>query len=228
MSPGTVAGRPSCWTGAVLAKLLPVVALVTAVLGGIYAGLFTPTEAGAVGSLFAFLLALGLRRARLRDLGGLLLACARTSAAILFVVSAAAAFGMMLTLSGLPGAVAATIATAGLGLTAYACGYLAVIVVLGMVLDSTSILLIAVPLALPAVQALGGDLLWFGIVTVIGVEIGLLTPPLGLSVYAIQSSLEDRTIGLRDIFVGALPFAGLMLGLSLVLILWPELARILP
>ena len=209
-----------------LGKLAPIVLIVLAVLGGIYGGLFTPTEAGAVGSLLAWLLALIMRRLALRAVGSLLFDCATTSASILFLVVAASAFGMMLTLSGIPGAVGGWIAATGLGLTGYALCYLVLLIVLGMVLDSTSILLIMVPLALPAVLALGGDPIWFGIVTVIGVEIGLLTPPLGLSVYAIKAALDDQSITLRDIFVGALPFALLMLALTMLLIVVPGLGRV--
>jgi len=209
-----------------LGKLAPIALIVLAVLGGIYGGLFTPTEAGAVGSLLAWLVAMAMRRLELRELGTMLFECATTSASILFLVVAASAFGMMLTLSGIPGAVGGWIAAAGLGLTAYALCYLVVLILLGMVLDSTSILLIMVPLALPAVLTLGGDPIWFGIVTVIGVEIGLLTPPLGLSVYAIKAALDDQSITLRDIFVGALPFALLMLALTVLLIAVPGLGRV--
>jgi len=87
--------------------------------------------------------------------------------------------------------------------------------------------LIMVPLAVPTVQALGGDLVWFGIVSIIGVEIGLLTPPLGLSVYAIKASLDDQTISLNDIFIGALPFIAIMLGVTLCLICYPQLTQLL-
>ncbi|MEQ8661227.1 MAG: TRAP transporter large permease subunit, partial [Gammaproteobacteria bacterium] len=119
------------------------------------------------------------------------------------------------------------VAAAGLGLAAYAMVYLALLVVLGMVLDATSILLIMVPLALPTVLPLGGDLVWFGVLTVVGVEIGLLTPPLGLSVFTLQAALDDPRITLEDIFLGAAPFAVLMLLLCLALIAWPGLARVL-
>jgi TRAP-type mannitol/chloroaromatic compound transport system permease large subunit len=95
-----------------------------------------------------------------------------------------------------------------------------------MVLDSTSILLIMVPLALPTIELLGGDFVWFGIISVIGVEIGLLTPPLGLSVYAIKASLEDESISLGDIFIGSLPFSAIMLCLTVTLIFYPSLAQI--
>ena len=218
---------PGIDTPTALLKALPVVILIMIVLGGIYGGVFTPTEAGAVGSLFAFLLALIMRRVGFRHLARLFFDAAGTSASILFLIVAASAFGMMLTLSGIPSEVGALVADAGLGLTGYALGYLAILIVLGMVLDSTSIMLIMVPLALPAITALGGNLIWFGIITVIGVEIGLLTPPLGLSVFAIKSSLDDPSISLNDIFIGAIPFALLMLAVTLCLIALPDLSLVL-
>ena len=211
---------------AALTKMLPIIVLIAAVLGGIYGGLFTPTEAGAVGSLLAVVIGLAMRRLSFTALGRLFFDCAATSASILFLIVAASAFGMMLTLSGIPAAVSDWAAGAGLGLSGYALLYLGLLIMLGMVLDSTSILLIMVPLALPTVKVLGGDPIWFGIVTVIGVEIGLLTPPLGMSVFAIKSSLDDQRISLNDIFIGAVPFTLLMVALTLILIAMPGLCRV--
>jgi len=210
-----------------LRKAIPVLWLLFIVLGGIYGGVFTPTEAGAIGSLFAFLIALVMRRVDFEQSARLLFNAAETSAAILFLIIAASAFGAMLTLSGIPGKMGAMVAGADLGLIAYTLGYLAILIFLGMVLDSTSILLIMVPLALPAVIELGGDLVWFGIVTVIGVELGLLTPPLGLSVLTIKSSLDDQTISLNDIFIGAIPFMLMMLVITLCLIAFPSVSLLL-
>ena len=105
--------------------------------------------------------------------------------------------------------------------------YLLVLLVLGTVLDSTSILLIMLPLALPVVTALGGNLVWFGVVTVLGIEIGLLTPPLGLSVYMIKSSLDDDSITLGMIFAGAFPFVLVTLLATLLLMAFPGLSLFL-
>jgi TRAP-type mannitol/chloroaromatic compound transport system permease large subunit len=102
-----------------------------------------------------------------------------------------------------------------------------VLVILGMVLDSTSILLILLPLALPVVGELGGNLIWFGIVTVIGIEIGLLTPPLGLSVYVIKSSIDDDSITLGTIFSGAFPFVLITLAVTILLMAFPQLSLML-
>ena len=214
-----------------LRKMIPVAILILIVLGGIYGGIyggiFTPTEAGAIGTLAATVIALVMRRTTIKALAQLTIEAAAGSASILFLIIAAGAFAIMLTLSGIPAYLSAQIGGADLGLVSYAIGYLFVLIVLGMVLDSTSILLIMVPLAVPTVQALGGDLIWFGIVSVIGVEIGLLTPPLGLSVYAIKASLDDETISLNDIFIGALPFIAIMLCVTIGLIYYPELTRLL-
>jgi C4-dicarboxylate transporter DctM subunit len=105
--------------------------------------------------------------------------------------------------------------------------YLLLLVVLGTVLDSTSIMLIVLPLALPVVSALGGNLIWFGVVTVVGIEIGLLTPPLGLSVYVIKSSLDDERISLGTIFAGAFPFVLITLAVTILLMAVPQLTLLL-
>jgi len=209
-----------------LRKFIPVATLMLIVLGGLYGGIFTPTEAGAIGSLAAAALALAMKRTNILALARLTVEAAASSASILFLIITASAFAVMLTLSGIPASLSAHVASADLTLAGYAIGYLMVLIVLGMVLDSTSILLIMVPLALPSIQVLGGDLVWFGIISVIGVEIGLLTPPLGLSVYAIKASLDDETISLNDIFIGALPFTVIMLVVSIALIIFPGLALV--
>jgi len=208
-------------------KLIPVAVLIVLVLGGIYGGLFTPTEAGAIGAIAAAVIALLMRRIGIRALGGLLCEAAANSASILFLIVAASAFAIMLTLSGIPTALSTAITGADLTLTHYALAYLVAVIVLGMVLDSTSILLIMVPLALPTIHAFGGDPVWFGVISVVGVEIGLLTPPLGLSVYAIKASLADESVSLSDIFIGAMPFCLIMLGLTVALIFYPRLTQLL-
>jgi TRAP-type mannitol/chloroaromatic compound transport system permease large subunit len=96
-----------------------------------------------------------------------------------------------------------------------------------MLLDSTSIMLIMLPLALPVAAALGANLVWFGIVTTIGIEIGLLTPPFGLSVYVIKASINDARISLATIFRGALPFVLITLAVTILLMIFPQIALVL-
>jgi tripartite ATP-independent transporter DctM subunit len=203
---------------------MPVFVLVVLVLGGIYGGVFTPTEAGAAGAFAAMLLALVKRRLTWKKLWEVMQETGQVSVTILFLIIAASTFSRMLTLTELPQDIAAFLNGTGLGMPGFLAAYLLLLVVLGMVLDSTSILLILLPLALPVVTALGGDLIWFGVVTVIGVEIGLLTPPLGLSVYVIKSSLDDKSISLGTIFAGAFPFVLITFAVTVLLMAFPSLS----
>jgi tripartite ATP-independent transporter DctM subunit len=211
----------------VVAGLVPVVILVVLVLGGIYGGVFTPTEAGAAGAFGAMLLALVRRRLSWRRLWEVISETGQVSVAILFLIIAASTFSRMLTLTELPQDVAAFLANTGLGLTGFLLAYLLILIVLGTMLDSTSIMLIMLPLALPVAAALGANLVWFGVVTTIAIEIGLLTPPFGLSVYVIKASINDPRVSLAAIFGGASPFVLITLGVTLALMFFPEISLIL-
>jgi tripartite ATP-independent transporter DctM subunit len=207
----------------VAAKAGPIALLIAIVLGGIYGGVFTPVEAGAVGSIAA--LVIGVVRGRLgwREIWKVLVETGLVTAAVCFLIIAAQIYSRMLSLSGVPRGLAQLATAADLGFWSLMLAYVAVLIVLGMILDSASILLIAVPLMLPVVQPMGLDLVWFGIVTVIAVEVGLLTPPFGISVYVIKSTLEDQSITLGDIFRGAVPFVLMMLLVLGAVIAWPPL-----
>lgn len=204
-------------------KLLPIALLVGAVLGGIYGGYVTPVEAGAVGSMGAFLIALIRRSLTLKGLWNVMVETGQISVSIMFLILAANVYGRMLALSGLPQEMGNLITALDLGFYGFIAIYMAVLIVLGMFLDSVSIMLIILPLVLSVVQAFGADLIWFGIVTVIVVEMGLLTPPLGLSCYVVKSVLEDDTVSLNDIFVGALPYVLIMLAVAILLVAVPEI-----
>ncbi|MDA9909423.1 TRAP transporter large permease subunit [Gammaproteobacteria bacterium] len=207
--------------------LLAVVVLVVVVLGGIYGGIFTPTEAGAAGALVAMLIALVRGKLDKGRLWEVMQEAGQVSVSILFLIICASIFSMMLTLTELPQVIAAILGDSSLGLAGFLVIYLALLIILGTVLDSTSIMLILLPLALPVVAAMGENLVWFGIITVIGIEIGLLTPPLGLSVYVIKASVDDDSISLGMIFSGALPFVFITLLVTIVLMVFPELSLFL-
>ncbi len=211
----------------VLLGMFPVLGLIVLVLGGIYGGVFTPTEAGAAGAFAAMVIALVRRRLGWNELWQVMRDTGQVSVTILFLIIAASTFSRMLTLTELPQDMAAFLGGTGLGMGGFLAAYLLLLIVLGMVLDSTSILLILLPLALPVVTGLGGDLVWFGIVTVIGVEIGLLTPPFGLSVFVVKSSLDDPTLSLGAIFAGAFPFVMITTAVTIVLMAFPALSTLL-
>ncbi len=208
-------------------KLAPIGLLVALVIGGIYGGVFTPTEAGAAGALGALVIALAKGKLNLRAFWHVLIETGHITASICFLVIAASMYSRMLGLSGISGQLGTAVATAEFGLYGLLAVYVVILLVLGTVLDSTSIILIVVPLFMPMLAPFDVDLVWFGVITVIGVEIGLLTPPLGIAAYVIKSTLSTDEISLFDIFAGAFPFAVIMLLVVVLIILVPELALVL-
>jgi tripartite ATP-independent transporter DctM subunit len=206
-----------------LVLLAPVLFLVLLVLGGIYGGLFTATEGGAVGATGALLLALARRRLDFVRLRRVLVETGQVTASVLVLIVAASLYSRMLALAGLPDLALRWLGAAGLGAEGFLAAHLLLVLLLGTILDSTSILLVTVPLALPIAQALGLDLVWFGIVTIVAVEIGLLTPPFGLSVYVVTGTLADPRVSLGTTFAGAAPFALAMLLVLLLLVAFPGL-----
>jgi len=209
-------------------KLLPILLLVVLVMGGIYGGLFTAIEAGAVGAMGALIIALMKRRLTLAKLWSVLVETGHVTVAILFLILAANIYGRMLALSGMPQQMGELIAGLDLGFVGFIAIYVLVLVVLGMFLDSVSIMLIVLPLVSHIVtDRFGADLVWFGIVTVIVVEMGLLTPPLGICCYVVKSVLNDDRVSLKDIFVGSFPFVCIMLVVAILLIAFPGISLVL-
>ncbi len=215
-------------TSAEMAKKgLPILALILLVLGGIYAGVFTPIEAGAVGCLGAIVIGLFRRTLTLSNFWEVLTDTGLVTASVCFLIIAAQMYSRMLALSGVPQEFGVFVATADIGFWGVIIAYVVLLIVMGTILDSSSIMLIMVPLMLPVVQPLGVDLVWFGIVTVIAVEIGLLTPPFGISVFVIKSTLDDDSISLGEIFRGAAPFALMMVVVLLAVLAYPPLTTAL-
>ena len=200
-----------------LGKSVPILSLVVLILGGLYTGFFTPTEAGAVGAAGALLIALVRRRLTLAKFWRVLRETGLVSAAILFLLISAGLYSRMLSMAGVPNAIGDFVEHLGLGHYGFLFAFLVVVLLMGMILDSTSILLIMVPIGAPIATAMGFDLIHFGIVTIIAVEMGLLTPPFGISVFTVKATLADPKVSIETIFAGALPFVAVM-GLALVLI----------
>jgi tripartite ATP-independent transporter DctM subunit len=209
--------------GEMMIKLLPIVILIIAVLGGIYGGLFNATDAGAVGAAGALIIALVKRRLDRRKLWQVMVETGHVTVSVSFLIIAASLYTRMLALSGVPQYLVEIIAGAGLGPYGFLACYILLVVILGCFIDSSSILLIVLPLMLPIASGFDMNLVWFGIVTIVAVEIGLLTPPFGLSVYVIKSTLADSRITLGTIFRGALPFAAIMLAVLILLVIFPQL-----
>ena len=215
---------PTLSTGEIFKLMIPVGALVVVVLGGIYTGIFAPEEAGAAGSGGALLIGILRRRLSWRGLWRVLVQTGQITAAILFLIVAASMYSRMLGVAALPTLFSEWLQGMELGLTGMMVIYVALMVALGTIIETASIILIVVPLFLGSVEALGGDIVWFGIVTVIGAEIGLLTPPLGISCFTIKSTMQDDSITLSHIFRGAFPFACVMLLVLGLIVVYPQIS----
>lgn len=213
--------------GEISGKLFPVISLIVVVLGGIYGGVFTPTEAGAAGAFGALVIALLKRKLTLSSAWRILVETGHVTATVLFLIIGATMYSRMLGMSGLPTEIQNWILGMDASFVTLIIFYVLLMILLGTVIDSVSVMLITVPLFVGVLQPFGIDLIWFGIITVIGVEIGLLTPPMGISVYVIKSSLNDARISLWDIFAGAAPFALAMLFVLILIVIFPEIVTFL-
>ena len=212
--------------GEILLKFLPLMGLVIIVLGGIYGGIFTPTEAGAVGAICALLLAVVRKKMSLKSFWTVLLETGHITASICFLIIAATMYSRSLALAGVPMEIGGLVRTATDQFLLVVLIYVLIVLVLGTIIDSVSIILIMVPLFLPVMQGFEADPIWFGILTVIAVEVGLLTPPLGIACFVIKGCLEDPRITLGDVFLGAIPFALMMIFVLGLITAWPHLVYI--
>jgi tripartite ATP-independent transporter DctM subunit len=228
-TPGFVGGRvvdDTEWMspGEIASKTLPTLFLIFVVLGGIYTGWLTAVEAGAAGALVALVIALLRKSMTAKTFWDALLETGHITAAILFLITAASIYSRMLGLAGLPNQLEDLLAGSSASFWTVMILYVLLMLFLGTLLDTASIILIVVPLFLPLAEALDMSLIWFGIITVVGAEIGLLTPPLGISCFVIKSTIDDDRISLKDVFMGALPFAFVMLIVLFILIEFPILS----
>jgi C4-dicarboxylate transporter, DctM subunit len=204
-----------------------ILVLILLVLGGIWGGLFTPTEAGAVGAAGGFLLVVVKGKFNLRNLWQILLDGGQTTASIFMLLICAQMYSRMLTISGLASKISQWATTLPVAPIFIILGFVVVFLILGCIIDSTSIILLTIPIMHPVAVKLGYDPIWFAIVAIITIEIGLITPPFGMVVFAMKSSLGGKA-SVEDIFQGSLPFL-LMLGISLAIIMaFPILSTWLP
>ena len=205
-----------------------VIALVILVMGGIWGGFFTPTEAGAVGAAGGFLLIfVNRQKLTLRSLWQILLDAGQMTASIFLLLICAQMYSRVLTMSGLAGNLTQWVSALAIPPMFIVFGFIVVFLLLGCILDSTSIIILTIPLMHPIARNLGYDPLWFAIVAILAIEIGLLTPPFGMVVFAMKSAI-GKTVQVEEIFAGAMPFI-LLLGLSLgIVIAFPKLSTWLP
>jgi tripartite ATP-independent transporter DctM subunit len=196
------------------------------VMGGIYLGFINPTEAGAIGATALFLIVLLKRRLTFRDLVASLLEALRISVMVLFLVAGANVFSYFLALSTIPTVFSTWMA--GLQISRYAILGMIVLVylILGCFLDAISMMVLTMPVIFPVITSLGFDPIYFGVICVLMMEAGLITPPVGLNVYTLAGVAKD--VPMEEIFRGALPFLISIIAVVILITLFPKICLFLP
>lgn len=209
-----------------LAWASPLIGVILVSVGGIYLGVFTPVEASGIGAFLMSAIALLGRLMKPRDFVPVLVDSARTTAMLFFIVIGASVFGPFLSLSRIPATLGEMLAALELGGHGTLIAILILFIALGMFLESFSMLVIGIPMVFPIVKQLGLDPIWFGVLVVVTVEMGLITPPVGLNVFVVKGIAED--VPMAEIFAGILPFFTAMLVGLAILIAFPSISLFLP
>jgi tripartite ATP-independent transporter DctM subunit len=207
-------------------RALPTLMMPVVLLGGIYSGVATPTEAAAVAAAYALLVsALLYRSVSFSELYRSVLASARTTASIGMLIAGALVFNYVVTVENIPQALSKFLTAQDLSPTGFLIIVNLVLLVLGCLLEGTTILLVVVPVFIPTAQALGIDMVHFGVVVVVNIMLGLITPPYGLLLFVMTRIAE---VPLREIVLDVLPFLWAMLGALALITFFPDLVLWLP
>jgi tripartite ATP-independent transporter DctM subunit len=209
-----------------LGQLWKMVILFGIAVGGIYSGFMSPTEAAAVAAFAAIVIAFATRRMNGRSFFEALLESIWTTGVLFIIVIGAFLFSYFMALTQLPNAVTEWVQALGVGPWVVILMMVVFYIVLGCFLDAISMILITVPVFLPIALALGYDGIWFGILVLVAVEVGMITPPVGLNIFVIRAQMPDIALG--DVFRGIVPFLAAHFALIALLMLLPGLALWLP
>ena len=202
--------------------LLPVI-----IIGGIYTGVFTPTEAAAVGTIYALIITFFVYRSlSVSDMPGILRSTIKTSCMIFAIMVGAMLFGYILTVLQVPQALMSLVTEGHMNRWVILIGINIVLLILGCVLETVSIILITLPMLYPIIKTLGFDPIWFNVVLLINMELALITPPVGMNLFVIKGISEDSSI--QDIIAGSAPFALIMVAEIALLCFFPGIATWLP
>ncbi|MEO3999395.1 TRAP transporter large permease [Mesorhizobium sp. CAU 1732] len=209
-----------------LTSIVPILLLFVVVVGSIYTGFATPTEAASLGLVFALILAAFYRKLSVTMLHEAFIGAMRTNAMIMLIVLASYFLNFVLSILGIPQQLTTFIAELGLSPVSTMLLIVAFFVILGCFLESLSMLVTMTPLIAPIVVGLGYDPIWFGVITIILLEVALITPPVGINLYVVQAIRGGGSMS--DVMVGALPFVICMFVLIGLLMVFPQIAMFLP
>jgi len=222
--PGERTSWPDRWKA--LRGIWGVIVLVIVVLGGIYGGFFTATEGAGFGAAGAFLFALARRRLTWQVLFSVLVESARTTAMLFTLLIAATLFANFVNFTTMPGDLKEWITHRGLSPTMIIAAMMLIYVVLGTVMEELTMVLLTIPLFFPIVTSLGFDPVWFGVLIVMIVQIGLISPPVGMNLFVLNALLPG--VGLNQIFRGCWPFVLVLVFMLGLLIAFPQISLWLP
>ena len=207
-------------------RSLPLIGVILASIGGIYLGVFTPVEAAGVGATLVSLLALGTGAVKFREVPEILLETVTTTAMLYLIIIGAHVFGPFLALTHIPETLALQLEAFGLGpygtLALILVGY----IILGMFFDGLAMLVVTMPVVFPIIAGLGFDPIWFGVICVVVIEMGLITPPVGINVFVVKGVAAG--VPMSTIFRGVLPFWIAMAACLALLVAFPQIALFLP
>jgi tripartite ATP-independent transporter DctM subunit len=222
--------RKNFWK--VVLKPWAIVVLIAISLGGIWMGLFTPTEAGGIGSLGALILVFVKKRFAFKTFWGTLLSAGATTGSVLFLLISAQTYSRCMAISGIINMIEHFVLALNVPHMVIVIIFMLIFIALGCILDSTSILLLTMPLMAPIMRGFGIDMVWFGITAIVAIETGLVTPPFGMNIFTVKAAAQGipnvEPITLEDIFLGSIPF---LLGIVFVVILmlcFPPMVTFLP
>ncbi len=222
------AGTPRPWSERTeaLKDVWPSLVLFVFVIGGLYGGLFTPTEAGGMGAGGAFLLGVLRRKLDAKGTRQALLQATRTAAAVFTVLIGALLFGYFLTITQVPQKLTAFVTDLGLSRYVVLALIMVMYLVLGCLMDAMAMIILTVPIIFPVILQLGFDPIWFGVIIVMTVELGLIHPPVGMNVFVIKSVVPE--LSFTTIFKGVIPFVVTDIVRLVILIAFPMIALWLP
>jgi tripartite ATP-independent transporter DctM subunit len=205
---------------------MPLIAVIVISIGGIYAGVFTPVEAAGVGACLVLIFALVARKLTFAMLRDVFLDTVMTSTMLYVIIIGAAVFSPFLALTQIPESLGNGLGALGLGPMGTLVVILLAYTVLGMFMDALSMLVVTIPIVYPIILSLGFDPIWFGVIAVIVIEMGMITPPVGINVFVVKSVAPE--VPMAAIFAGVLPFWFAMVAALALIIAFPQIALVIP